>query len=211
MKIVNIFINCIVIVDVKESTIFYVNGEKVSLNITKEKIEKLYDGFLPINFNLLEDCFFDNKKIEIVSIINKNKSKPIIITKEDIIRFNEKINKDFIPNIFLNLYQNNEQPFSKNQKSNLQNNSTDDLNQYVDFKTKQFVKNQSNFKKQFFEFKSNYSFLKSFELENVNDEIFFDKASKLFTFNLDFFSSYETNLTYWFNFKIIYYALILES
>ena len=76
MKIVNIFINCIVIVDVKESTIFYVNGEKVSLNITKEKIEKLYDGFLPINFNLLEDCFFDNKKIEMLALlikINRNR------------------------------------------------------------------------------------------------------------------------------------------
>ena len=48
MKIVNIFINCIVIVDVKDSTIFYVNGEKVSLNITKEKIDKLYDGFLQL-------------------------------------------------------------------------------------------------------------------------------------------------------------------
>ena len=80
MKIVNIFINCIILKDVQENSNFYINGEKVRFNVTLEKINNLFDGFLPISFNVIEDCLLNNINIEVVCTVNKIKSKPIFLT-----------------------------------------------------------------------------------------------------------------------------------
>ena len=211
MKIVNIFINCIILKDVQENSNFYINGEKVRFNVTLEKINNLFDGFLPISFNVIEDCLLNNINIEVVCTVNKIKSKPIFLTKDKIISFIEKTDKKFIPKIITNLLKKEENVI--NSLDNKHSKNIDNLNQYASFRKDEFKKTNLTYRKKILEFTSNYSFLNSFKLDNPNDEKYFFHSSKLFNFNLNFFFKFnENNLSYWFNFKIIYYALrILEK
>ena len=211
MKIINIFINCVILKDVPSSTKFFVNDEECKYVLTKKRQYNLSDGFILIPYNFIKDIFDYGKSIELVSISNKKKSNPIIIEENAIVQFNKKIDKKFIPKIFSDLYENTETLKYENILHVDQDNNI--FENQINFYKKKKISNDFKLEKTLNEFKSRHKFLNAIKLDNQNDKEFLLNAFKMFTFDLNFIFKVDKEFfDYYFNFKNIYYSIrILEN
>ena len=87
--------------DVPNKASFFVNKQKVDL---KNSISNNINyGVIPVPFDIIENCLKSDEDISIFSVVNNQKSHPIIIKKESILNFNNKHKKELIPALFRNL------------------------------------------------------------------------------------------------------------